>query len=92
VTPLPTNTSAPAPPETHSAATDAPTVDLDGTDAAAKPEADDTADIDDTLSDGVGPANNGWQQVELAWLSERGKTQTNIHVNVAAEIRHVTTA
>jgi hypothetical protein len=33
------------------------------------PEADDTADIDDTPSDGVGPGNNGWQQVELAWVS-----------------------
>jgi hypothetical protein len=42
---LPTNTSTPTPPETHSAATDAPTVDL---------EADETADIDDTRSDGVG--------------------------------------
>jgi len=58
VTPLPTNTSTPTPPETHSAATDAPTVDLDGTDAAPKPEADETADIDDTRSDGVGPAKD----------------------------------
>jgi hypothetical protein len=55
---LPTNTSTPTPPETHSAATDAPTVDLDGTDAAPKPEADETADIDDTRSDGVGPAKD----------------------------------
>jgi Mce-associated membrane protein len=49
---MPTNTSRRTPPETHSEATDAPTVDLDGTDATAKPETDDTADIDDHTSTG----------------------------------------
>jgi len=58
VTPLSTNTSAPAPPETHSAGTDAPTADLDGADAAAKAKADDIADIDDTWSDEAGHAND----------------------------------